>query len=226
MTIRDAIEDLLAARGHGADPAEVLGQHGFGDLPPEALSSALLHFAEGASLPVADALAPLVTRVSPVPFTEDDLPPSEEASAILADGGDVYDLLGGLDLTPVESLDHDSDDLDLFNDFNGEVGFGSEEPAPTDDTELATADNDDHAFGDGDVANDGFDHGTQPDLHDPLDDGQPDFYNVDPDAQPDLDVVDQGAQPDLEDFGRHVPAIEVDESEHDFDTEAEDFDLD
>ncbi|MDH3681306.1 MAG: hypothetical protein OEV40_15310 [Acidimicrobiia bacterium] len=98
MTIRDAIDQMLADLELGADPAEVLADHGFEDVSSEALSSALIHFAERAPLAVADALAPIVTRVSPVPFAEGDLPDVGGAEAILAEGGDVLALLSEVGL--------------------------------------------------------------------------------------------------------------------------------
>jgi hypothetical protein len=105
VTLRDAINAVLDGRDLGTDPSTVLRQHGLDDLPAEAFSSALLHFAERAPMGVADALAPIVARISPVPFELDDLHPSE-ADAVLDDGGDVFDLL--TNVGPVE-IEHHSD---------------------------------------------------------------------------------------------------------------------
>ncbi len=108
MTIRDAINEMLAGLELGTDPAEVLAEHGFEDLSPDAVSSAMVHFAEQAPLATADALAPIVTRVSPVPFEDGDLAPAPEADAILDSGGDVFSLLSevGLDTAdPSTGLD-------------------------------------------------------------------------------------------------------------------------
>ncbi len=124
MTIRDAINEI----GLGADPAEALADHGFGDLSPDALSSALVHFVERAPMEMADALAPIVTRISPVPFAEGDLPPVPEADAIIDSGGDALALLnevgladpdpsGGID--EVSSLiDEAADGLDQVEQAN------------------------------------------------------------------------------------------------------------
>jgi len=115
------IDAMLSAHGAGIDPATVLEQHGMGDLPPDALSSALLHFAERAPLDVADALAPVVTRFSPVPFEPDDLPPSP-VDDVIDQGGDVLSVLGEIDLTAPPDLDghlgdHDPGDFD-HDDFD------------------------------------------------------------------------------------------------------------
>jgi hypothetical protein len=116
VTLRDAIDAVLGDLG--TDPATVLDQHGFGDLPPDTLSSALVHFAERAPIDVADALAPTVTRLSPVPFELDDLHPSD-ADGVLDDGGDVFNLLSQVSLGDVHhagdadpsGFDHDHDNL-------------------------------------------------------------------------------------------------------------------
>lgn len=108
MTIRDAIDQMLADLELGADPAEVLAAHGFGDISSEALSSALLHFAERAPLAVADALAPIVTRISAVPFAEGDLPDVAGADAALAEG-DVLALLSEIGLADTTDEGSDSD---------------------------------------------------------------------------------------------------------------------
>lgn len=112
------IDAMLSAHGAGIDPASVLEQHGMGDLPPDELSSALLHFAERAPLDVADALAPVVTRFSPVPFEPDDLPPSP-VDDVIDQGGDVFAVLGEIDLDAPPGLDGhlgDSDPGDFDHD--------------------------------------------------------------------------------------------------------------
>lgn len=129
------MQDLLAGRGLDADPTAVLEGHGFDDLPAEDLSSALIHFAERSSIEVADVLAPLVTRLSPVPFAEGDIPPSDTVDAVLAEGGDVFDLLGELDLSGAQldgadPSDFDLDDLtDLAEDAGVATDGASDEPA-------------------------------------------------------------------------------------------------
>ena len=137
MTIRDAIDAALSALDLDGDPAAVLADHGFGDLPPEAFSSALLHFAESAPLEVADSLSPIVARISPVPFEPDDLTPSH-ADTVLADGGDVYSLLTEVGLTDP-------------------IHLGDADPSGFDDDHAI--DHDDRAFGDH-----AFDTGAPDDL--------------------------------------------------------------
>jgi hypothetical protein len=145
MTLRHAIEDLLADLGSGADPRQVLAEHGFDDLPVEAFSSALVHFAESAPMDVADALAPLVTRLSPIPFAQGDLPPDEAADA-LADGGDVFDLLAELEAVAV-GYDADPSDLDVGHVQGEEPDHGLDDGDGFDGGDTPT---DDHGFDDGD----------------------------------------------------------------------------
>jgi hypothetical protein len=117
--MRGAFNEMLAGLGLGTDPAEVLADHGFGDVPPDAIASALVHFAETADLELADALAPIVTRISDVPFEDGDLP-AIDTDAPLPDSSDVFAMLseiglGGRDLAALvdeESDPGDFDDLD------------------------------------------------------------------------------------------------------------------
>ncbi|MCP3992732.1 MAG: hypothetical protein GY724_26935 [Actinomycetia bacterium] len=148
MSIRDALEDLLAGRGHDVDPTAVLSEHGFDDLPAEALSSALLHFSERASLEVADSLSPFVTRLSDVPFEEGDLTPHPGADAILADGGSVFDLLNQIELAD-ETYDADPSQLDIDHDLDRTVDDDAADAAD-DDTDHDLGVDDDHTFGAGD----------------------------------------------------------------------------
>ncbi len=106
MTIREVVEDLLAGRGGDLDPAAVLEGYGFGDLSPEALSTALSHFAERSPLEVADTLAPLVSRLSDVPFLEGDLPADATVESLLADGGEgLLEALSALDSSGLDTDD-------------------------------------------------------------------------------------------------------------------------
>lgn len=77
VTIRDAITGLLASSDKASDPTEALAEVGFSEISPDLFGTALGSFADTASLPVAEALAPIVTRVSAVPFEEGDLPETE-----------------------------------------------------------------------------------------------------------------------------------------------------
>lgn len=153
MTIREALQDLMEGRGE-LDPAAVLESYGLGDLPPDALETALGHFAERAPLDMADALSPLVTRLSDVPFADGDLPEAPDVEAMLADGDGVFELLadvaggvtdadpGDLDFDGVADV-ADAEDLgealaDTFG--TGEFAVASDEP--TDDTDDAEGDYD------------------------------------------------------------------------------------
>ena len=119
MTIRDAIESWLAGAGEGLTPADALAEHGLGDLPAEAFSSALLSYAEQAPLDVADALAPIVTRVSPVPFELDDLDALPGSDLDLDPEADVFQLIEQADLTSV--LDEAEIDLDRFDSLDDDL---------------------------------------------------------------------------------------------------------
>lgn len=120
MTLRDAIDGLLANPTEGADPSAALAEAGFGDVSPELFGTALSHFADSAPLPTADALAPIVTRVGPVPFEDSDLPDAD-----VEPGLDPFDLFtevspdpsafadAAFDTASVASDNQDDDPSDL-----------------------------------------------------------------------------------------------------------------
>ena len=219
MSIRAALEDLLAGHGPDADPAAVLSDHGFEDLPPEALSSALLHFAERAPLELADALSPIVTRLSDVPFDDGDLAPHPGADTVLADGGSVFDLLNEIELAD-DSYHADPSELDTEDDLD--------HPGTTDDDytdpdhDLAVDDTDDHTFGSGDDS-DEFDD-TDPHFDDVFDEIES--------TEPDLTVIDDIGG--LDDLHGHTPvhAEDLDDllspaaHDHTIDDDDDPFDLD
>ncbi|MEM8924554.1 MAG: hypothetical protein AAGD35_13715 [Actinomycetota bacterium] len=129
MTIREALEDLMA--GRGVDPAAVLDGYGFGDLPTDSLATALGHFADTAPIEVADALAPIVTRLSEVPFAEGDLPFSAEVDGLLGDGSGLLDALADLELPglaegSVDPSDFDVDGLTDVTDAADAVGLDAD----------------------------------------------------------------------------------------------------
>ena len=78
MTIRETIDGLMADPGEQDsfqnDREAFLDEHGLGDLPPELVDTAFVHYSDSATIEQADVLAPLVTRVGPVPYEETDLP--------------------------------------------------------------------------------------------------------------------------------------------------------
>ncbi|MEZ5407564.1 MAG: hypothetical protein R2761_06030 [Acidimicrobiales bacterium] len=176
MSFREMIDAMLSAHGAGIDPATVLEQHGMGDLPPDALSSALLHFAERAPLDVADTLAPVVTRFSPVPFEPDDLPASPMDHAIdqvIDQGGDVFAVLAEVDLSTPPDLgghlgDGDPGDFDHDGDLDDHHhGLGDLDHHDLDHHDLVGTVLDDgfgDSFGDGHHPPADFDHGL--DDHD------------------------------------------------------------
>ncbi len=97
MTIRDAIDQLLTGETANQpathDPATVMADNGYGDVPSELFGTALVHFSDTAPLAQADALAPVVTRVSPIPFEDTDLAPlNDENLESSVDGSDPFAL--------------------------------------------------------------------------------------------------------------------------------------
>lgn len=165
MTIRHAIDQLLTgetASGEAtSDPASVLSEQGFDDVPSELFGTALVHFSDTAPLEQADALAPVVTRVSPVPLEETDLPAVEgaEFDADAIENGDAFSLFqSAAPIVPdvsdeadlADSTFDEVDHLDDVNDVNQEIdgveaatdldqpesegfGQGSDEEIPSED---------------------------------------------------------------------------------------------
>ncbi len=178
MTIRDAINEILAGLELGADPAEVLADHGFENISPEAFSTALTHFAELSPMETADALAPIVTRVSPVPFEAGDLPDAPDADAILAEGGDVFSLLSEVGIDG-ELADIEADALDdAVDEAVGTVVDASDVAA---DSVAEVADLDESTFG---VGGDESTEDAAPDF-----DAEAELGDIDPEA-----LVDQAAE--------------------------------
>ncbi len=149
MTYRAALQ-LVA---QGTAPADALARYDLEDVSPDALSSALRHYAETSPIEVADLLSPFLARTSPVPFEEGDLESLPEADAILADGGGIADLLTEIGLDPgsidieatldaaeaaaadaageldevIEAAGEAADDADRLDDT---FGVGDEQPSP------------------------------------------------------------------------------------------------
>lgn len=123
MTLRDAIDGLLANPEPGVDPSATLAEAGFGDVSPELFGTALSHFADSAPLPAADALAPIVTRVGPVPFEDSDLPDAD-----IEPGLDPFDLFAEVNPDPAAFVDLDpqtpGDDSDP-SDLDGDDATGA-----------------------------------------------------------------------------------------------------
>lgn len=203
VSFREMIDAMLSAHGAGIDPATVLEQHGMGDLPPDALSSALLHFSERAPLDVADALAPVVTRFSPVPFGPDDLAPSP-VDDVIDQGGDVLTVLSEVDLTAPSDLDghlgdNDPGDFDHDGDFDGDGPGGLHDDTGADlHDELADYDDGQSAdgFGDG--------HDEPTDIDGDLDDADPDGFDT---RSPVDDALDA-----LDDFDHDAHLVPVDDT--------------
>lgn len=189
VSFREMIDAMLSAHGAGIDPATVLEQHGMGDLPPDDLSSALLHFAERAPLDVADALAPVVTRFSPVPFEPDDLAPSP-VDDVIDQGGDVFAVLGEVDLSAPPGFDGHLGDSDP-GDFDHDGDVDDDDAAARADT--GDGFHTDHLDTDDAGPGDGFGDGhEQPADFDDDRDGDPDDldgFHTDSPVDDALDVL-------------------------------------
>ncbi len=131
MTLRETISSLLANGGEGSDPSAALAEAGFGDVAPEAFGTALVHFSDTSSLPEADALAPITTRMSAVPFEETDLPATEHEAP-----DDAFALFQAVDPDPSAFVN--VEDVDLPADFDAAM-----DGAPAGDTSLDEAPVDD-----------------------------------------------------------------------------------
>lgn len=138
VTLRRAIRDLLTGGGDAT---------GLGDVPADEVAQALTSYADTASLAEADALAPIVTRASHVPFDEDvdgDLgAPLLDVHADLAaldpvdvdpDGGidpgqGIDDPASGNDRTSDEpDRDADTDDVDDVDDVDDDAHASDIDP--------------------------------------------------------------------------------------------------
>jgi hypothetical protein len=77
VSIRDTIDGLLANESDQTafrnNRASFLEERELGDIPDELIDTAFVHYADTTSLDNADVLAPVVTRVGPVPLEETDL---------------------------------------------------------------------------------------------------------------------------------------------------------
>ena len=88
--LRDVFAELSAAgrpAPGGADPAQVLAEHGHGGLPEGLLAEAIVSYADTAPVEVAEHLAPFVVAHSPVPVGPGDLAdpgsPADDAPSVL-----------------------------------------------------------------------------------------------------------------------------------------------
>lgn len=157
MTLRDAIEGLLGPTTQ-RPAADALADEGHDDLSSELFGTALGHYADTAPIEHADALAPIVTRASSVPYEADDLPDSDlpmdddplalfdaaDPAAMLAEAADdaADDAFDEAADAPdageaVEDLTETADGpfADFGDDFGDDTDFG-DETAFGDDTDF------------------------------------------------------------------------------------------
>jgi hypothetical protein len=124
-----------------------MADNGYGDVPSELFGTALVHFSDTAPLAQADALAPVVTRVSPIPFEDADLAPlNDENLESSVDGSDPFALFVAADPALTE-LD-DFDDPIAVDSAEGDEESVSNSDEPDDDNADDSADD---AFSDADV---------------------------------------------------------------------------
>ncbi len=222
MTIRDAIDQLLTGettdQAAAPDPATVMADNGYGDVPSELFGTALVHFSDTAPLAQADALAPVVTRVSPIPFEEVDLTPlGDDGPVPDLDGSDPYALFtsaapqladfddpGINDNPEVEGQDINmDDDLEIgTQDVNMDDDPGIEMYSPED---LSDAD-----FGSGTI-----DTGLIDDLEAPQDETYTNDDAMLDDLAPRFDAssVSSEAQDTIEEAGVNLFSVEFDETD-------------
>ena len=182
MTYRDALQQVA----QGTDPATAFADFELDGVSPDALSSALRHFAETSPLEVADLLSPFLARTSPVPFDADDLEPFPEADAVLADGGGISELLTEIGLDPT-TLDVGAT-IDAAEEALVEVAEDlAVEDLAEEDTAVETGDD---TFGSG---------GEQADDADAIEVLEQ-IGRVDEEANPAIEEVDEGLGVDTETF--------------------------
>ncbi|MGI9614122.1 MAG: hypothetical protein ACR2QO_14525 [Acidimicrobiales bacterium] len=182
MTYRDALQQVA----QGTDPATAFADFELEGVSPDALSSALRHFAETSPLEVADLLSPFLARTSPVPFEADDLESLPEADAILADGGGISELLTeiGLDPTTLDVGDTIDAAEEALVDAAEEI---ASEQSASEDSAPETGDD---TFGSG---------GQQADEADAIEVLEQ-IGRVDEEANPAIEEVDDGLGVDTETF--------------------------
>lgn len=156
VSIRDAIDGLLhpedANSGPGQGAHDALSQAGHEDLPPELFGTALGHYADVAPIETADALAPIVTRTSPIPLEETDLPPAEDIGlGTDSIAGDAYGLFDAVAPQPEEFPEMDTVD-DAVDDAVENTIDGSDAAVEGDPD--GGADGPFHGFGDDESAGD------------------------------------------------------------------------
>ncbi len=221
MTIRDAIDQLLTGettdQAAAPDPATVMADNGYGDVPSELFGTALVHFSDTAPLAQADALAPVVTRVSPIPFEEADLAPlGDEGPDPDLDGSDPYALFTsaapqladfddpGVDDAPgVEGQDVNMDD---------DLEIDTQDVNMDDDPQIAETPEDlsDADFGSGTVKADLID-----DLEDPAEETYSNDDAMLDDLAPRFDAssLPTEAQDTIEEAGVDLFSVEFDEAD-------------
>lgn len=175
VTLRDTINGLLKASPGlaGEEPRDdlraTLERDGFGDLPAEAFGTALVNYGDTASMDQADALAPVVTALSPVPDpTGHGSPDPDGGDGATVDAFDLFGLHQPVVDEPGPETDspanpHDgSDDEEMLETFGAGEGDPDSDPATLDvDPESGESENatsDEASFvGDGEADLSGFD---------------------------------------------------------------------
>jgi len=122
MTIRDALHQMLAGLGSETDPAQVLADNGYPDIPPESFAQVLGHFSDTAPIELADSLAPITTRVSNVPFEADELP-EISPDLELDNPVDIYETLSKVGLESFGTVGlFDNSDPEMFDEADAILG--------------------------------------------------------------------------------------------------------
>ncbi|HEX5997611.1 MAG TPA: hypothetical protein VFY84_20935, partial [Jiangellales bacterium] len=107
----ELLRDDVARQAYAADPGELLGQAGHGELPDDLLAEAIVSFADTAPPEIAEHLAPFVMAHSAVPVHDGEPPSPATGLELLADApADAADTFGADDLDAVIDGAHSGGD--------------------------------------------------------------------------------------------------------------------
>jgi hypothetical protein len=88
--------------GPGEDPSGLLARYGYGDLPDELLTEAIVNYAASAPVEVAEQLAPFVVAHSAVPSRPDRELPEIDSERVASTVGHGLALLSGVTAPPAD----------------------------------------------------------------------------------------------------------------------------
>lgn len=145
VTLRDDVRAMLVGREPDADALGDGAGLDIGDVPAELVGTALSHFADTAPLADADALAPIVTAASPIPF-DAELDGVGETTGPATTDLDAADQVDA-DLGDADPGDRDPDDVDRADALGGLDGDSNGDDAAGDDGDPGDFDGTEHSTG-------------------------------------------------------------------------------